>query len=384
MEIYLDNSATTRPCEAAILAAEESMRECFYNPSALYGQAFRAEKKITECRKLIAATLGANEKNVIFTSGGTESDNLAIWGLLSTSRSQGQILFSAGEHDAVKNTCLAAGEKLHRKVQEIPLTREGRLDLNALEELLREETALICVMQVCNETGAIFPIREVCRLRDELAPDGRIHVDGVQGYLRVPFSLKDCRVQSYALSGHKIHAPKGIGALVLGENVRLSPLMQGGGQQNGLRSGTENTPGIAGLGAAVSAFPKDGGAKMAQMKMRLAEKLRERIPGMRINGPLPGEEDGAGHILNVSFPPVRSETLLHAMEGCGIVIGTGSACSAKKGKHSRVLEAMGVPYDGLESAVRISLSVENTPEEMDICAEKLAENVSFLSRFVRR
>jgi len=384
MNVYLDNSATTRPFEAVVEAMNKNMLEGFYNPSALYAPAMYAERAMTDARKAIAATLKANEKNVIFTSGGTESDNLAIWGWLQAQRTPGEVLYTAAEHAAVKNACLEAEKRFGVKTKEIPLLSNGSIDLSALEEMVNENTQLICVMHVCNETGVIMPISEICALRDRLAPKAAIHVDGVQGYLRIPFSFQQYKVQSYALSAHKIHGPKGVGALVLREGHRIKPQMAGGGQQNDLRSGTENTCGIAGLYEAVRQYPTDGTARMLAMKKLLVSLLAEKLPEMVVLG-LPADDAmSAAHILNAAFPPVRAETLLHALEMDGICVGTGSACSSKRGKHSTVLSAMGCATNIMEGAIRISLSPTNTEEEMRYTAEKIIEKVGMLRKFTRR
>ncbi len=384
MNVYLDNSATTRPFESVAAAMNTSMLEGFYNPSALYAPALYAERGMTEARRAIAASLNANEKNVIFTSGGTESDNLAIWGWLQGQRTSGEVLYSAAEHAAVKNACLEAEKRFGCNAREIPLLKSGSIDLQALEGLINDQTQLICLMHVCNETGVIMPIKEVCDLRDRLAPKAAIHVDGVQGYLRVPFSFQRYKVQSYALSAHKIHGPKGVGALVLRDGHRIKPQMVGGGQQNDLRSGTENTCGIAGLHEAVKQYPKDGSDRMLAMKRLLVNLLADKLPEMTVVG-LPAEDTmSAGHILNVAFPPVRAETLLHALEMDGICVGTGSACSSKKGKHSAVLTAMGCTPAVMDGAVRISLSPCNTEEEMRYTAEKIIEKVEMLRKYSRR
>ena len=384
MQVYLDNSATTRPSEACVKAMNESMLTCFHNPSALYTPAMHAERAVADARRVIAASLQANEKNVIFTSGGTESDNLAIWGCLAAQRKPGEVLYTAAEHAAVKNACLEAETRFGCKTREIPLLTNGLVDLDALESMLNAETQLICVMQVCNETGVIMPLEEICALRDRLAPQAAIHVDGVQGYLRVPFSFRKLKVQSYAISAHKIHGPKGVGALVLRDGFRIKPQIAGGGQQNGLRSGTENTTGIAGLKAAVENYPDDGMERMQVLKKLLLELLCDQLPETSVAG-LPADDPmSAGHILNVAFPPVRAETLLHALEEDGVYVGTGSACSSKKGKHSSVLTAMKCAPAVMEGAVRISLCPENTEDEIRFTAEKIIEKVTMLRRFTRR
>lgn len=383
MEVYLDNSATTRPCERAVEAMTESMREGFYNPSALYAPAMRAERELSDARRAIAASLGAAEKNVLFTSGGTESDNLAVLGYMQGRRG-GELLYTAAEHPAVKNACLEAEKRFACNAREIPLLTNGSVNLPALEAMLSPATRMICVMQVCNETGVVMPLGEICTLRDHLAPSAAIHVDGVQGYLREPFSFRDVNVQSYALSAHKIHGPKGVGALVYRGGFRIHPQMVGGGQQDNLRSGTENTVGIAGLHAAVASYPESGAAQMAALKRRLAGQLKEALPETTVIG-LPADDPmSAGHILCVAFPPVRAETLLHALEADGICVGTGSACSSKKGRRSAVLTAMKQIPEVMDGAIRISLCPWNTAEEIRYAGEKIIEKVAVLRRFTRR
>lgn len=380
MSIYLDNSATTRVCQAAVSAMTRCMQEGFFNPSALYAPALETEKMMRACRETLLRAVHARQgSQVIFTSGGTEADNLAILGRLASVRGGGRILFSAGEHPAVKEACLAAGGF---EALSVPYDREGVVDLEALEKLMTPDTRLICCMQVNNETGAIQPLEAIASLRNRLAPEAHLHVDGVQGFLRVPFDMPEIQADSYALSGHKIHGPKGIGALITAPGVRVHPRALGGGQESGLRSGTENTPGIAGLLAAVEAYPVAN--EMQQVKMHLWHQLKEQIPEAAINGPAPDGDHAAPHILNVSLPPVRSETMLHALEGAGIYVGMGSACSSHKQKVSAVLRAMNTPQRMAESALRFSLSPENTREEMEQVARACKQNYAVLSKFQRR
>ena len=334
MQVYLDNSATTRPCPQSVEAVAQSMTEAFHNPSALYAPAMRAEHALADARRAIAATLGAQEKNVIFTSGGTESDNLAIWGRLAAMHHPGEVLYTAAEHEAVKNACLEAQARYGVAAREIPLLPSGTVDLTALEGMLGPQTALICVMQ--------------------------------------------------ALSAHKIHGPKGVGALVLADGARIKPIVAGGGQQGGLRSGTENTSGIAGMVAAVQSYPSDAMERMRGLKRLLLSLLTETLPETTVAGLPVDDPMSAGHILNVSFPPVRAETLLHALEADGICVGTGSACSSKKGRRSPVLTAMHLPPQVMDSAIRMSLCPFNTEEEMRYTAEKIIDRVGQLRRFTRR
>ena len=384
MRIYLDNSATTRVCDAAAEAVQHSMREGFYNPSALYASALESEHGLREARRQIAFRLDADEKNVIFTSGGTESDNLAIWGQLEALHRPGDVLYTAAEHPAVRNACLEAQRRFGANPREIPLTKDGLVDMAALEAMLSPNTGLICVMQVCNETGVIMPLGDVCALRDRLAPAAAIHVDGVQGFLREPVSFRALGIQSYALSAHKFHGPKGVGALVLGNGARVRPMMAGGGQQGDLRSGTENTCGIAGMRAAIESFPADAREHMRKLKYLLVQQLRQSLPETVVLGLPPEHPASAGHILSVAFPPVRAETLLHALDGDGICVGTGSACSSKKGRHSHVLTAMRASPAAMDGAIRISLCPDNTEDEMRRTAERIAAHVSMLKRFARR
>lgn len=379
MPIYLDNSATTRPSEAVVAAMAKCMREGYFNPSALYAPALQSAKMLREGREaLLAAVHAPAGSRVVFTSGGTEADNLAVLGSLSAQRG-GDILYSAGEHPAVREACLSV-KGLNAKV--IPYTRAGLVDLDALEGLLSPETRLICCMQVNNETGAIQPLARIARLRDRMAPDALLHVDGVQGFLRVPVDMSALKIDSYALSGHKLHAPKGIGALIAGPRVRLRAQLLGGGQEGALRSGTENTPGIAGLIAAVRDYPVD--ADMRSVKMRLWALLQTAVPGAVVNGPAPDSDDAAPHILNVSLPPVRSETMLHALEAKEIYVGMGSACSSHKQKISPVLESMHVPRSVAESALRFSLCPENTQEEMERTAQAVGQCYALLAKYQRR
>lgn len=378
MQCYLDNSATTRPTEYVADAVRQCMLEGFYNPSALYASALNSEKKMSACREAIAKELHANARNVIFTSGGTEADNLAILGGLSFFRG-GRVLFSAGEHPAVRAACESVRNQFD--VQEIPYDSEGRADLAALRTLLTEDTRLICVMQVNNETGAIMPLSEIAALRDQICPKALLHVDGVQGFMRLPVDMRKLGIDSYALSGHKIHAPKGIGALVTSSRMKIAPRALGGGQERALRSGTENTPGVAGLMAAIESYLREN--DMMQVKMHLYECLKD-IAGDRffVNGPSP--EDSAPHILNCSLVPVRSETMLYALEGDQVYVANGSACSSRKQKISAVLAAMNTPRKQAESAIRFSLSPYTTMEEIDYAVSCIRRHYDMFKRYERR
>lgn len=376
---YLDNSATTRPCAAVVEAMVRCMTEDFYNPSSVYRPAVDAFRAVRECREDVLRAVHGDGCDLIFTSGGTESNNLAILGSVARMRGPQVVAVSAVEHPSVRE----AFEQLRAEghdVRVIGVSQSGELCWEQLEHALDDGASLVSCMQVNNETGALL---DVARLHRTVNGRALIHVDGVQGFLRVPFDMKCADL--YTLSGHKIHGPKGIGALVVRKGVRLAPRQIGGGQENGMRSGTENTPGIAGLHAAVNELTKRQNGLFEDLmakKLHLIDAFREAVPGLLVNGPEP--EQAAPHIVNLSFPNVRGEVMLHALEAEGVYASTGSACSSKKLKVSSVLLAMGVSPERAEWALRFSLSPHTTIEEIDDAAEKLRTIYGMLSRFRRR
>lgn len=276
-----------------------------------------------------------------------------------------------------------AAEQGHT-VEEIPVDAQGLPDLAALEAMLETPCDLVSVMQVCNETGAVAPLSDIAALLKRKAPNARLHVDGVQGFLRLPMDVSAQHVAFYTVSAHKIHGPKGIGALLARKGVPFSPLWQGGGQEGGLRSGTENTPGIAGLLAAVRAFPgEETMASMRALKVRLWTLLQAGIPELLLNGPPPEHETSAPHILNASFPGVRGEVLLHALEAADIYVSTGAACSTRRKKENHVLKAMGRDAEAQEGALRFSLCPETTLDEIEQAAQACIAQYDILRRFRR-
>ena len=378
--IYLDNSATTRPFDEVIDKMSACMREEYFNPSAVYAPAMLAGRILTETREAIASQLGGRVK-VVFTSGGTEADNLALLGTARALRGRkGHFITTKVEHPAILETA-AELERLGHSVTYIGVDEEGTVDVDALVDAVREDTALVSVMQVNNEVGAVMPIEEISRCVKEKNPRTLIHVDGVQGFMRVPMHMNRMGVDLYSLSGHKIHGPKGIGALAMSDRARPLCIAFGGGQENGLRSGTENVPGIAGLGQAVRAFARldDPASDMMELKMRLRDGILQAVPDAKVNGPT----GGAPHILNVTFP-VKGEVLLHVLEGAGILCSTGSACASHKKSASHVLTAMGVPDKEIDGALRFSLCPMNTPEEIDETVAQIRKSVEMLRAFKRR
>lgn len=378
--IYLDNSATTRPFDEVIDKMSACMREEYFNPSAVYAPAMLAGRILTETREAIASQLGGRVK-VVFTSGGTEADNLALLGTARALRGRkGHFITTKVEHPAILETA-AELERLGHSMTYIGVDEEGTVDVDALVDAVREDTALVSVMQVNNEVGAVMPIEEISRRVKEKNPRTLIHVDGVQGFMRVPMHMNRMGVDLYSLSGHKIHGPKGIGALAMSDRARPLCIAFGGGQENGLRSGTENVPGIAGLGQAVRAFARldDPASDMMELKMRLRDGILQAVPDAKVNGPT----GGAPHILNVTFP-VKGEVLLHALEGAGILCSTGSACASHKKSASHVLTAMGVPDKEIDGALRFSLCPMNTPEGIDETVAQIRKSVEMLRAFKRR
>lgn len=375
---YLDNSATTMPCREAVEAVRKCLEEEYYNPSSVYGPAVRAWKDLDAARQDIMRAVSAGGCRLIFTSGGTEANNLAIIGYASRCRKPGIAAVTKVEHPSVS----ASFEEIRNmgwEVREIGVDMKGAPDWNALEKALDDGAELVSMMQVNNETGVLLDSERLKKLVNGRAV---VHVDGVQGFLRVPFDMGCCSM--YTVSSHKIHGPKGIGALIVRDGIRLKPRQVGGGQEQGERSGTENTPGIYGFAAAVRAMGPAGEVfgKVMEKKLELIEAFRRKVPELKINGPDP--EQAAPHIVNIGFPGVRGEVMLHALERHGVYVSTGSACSSKKLKVSRVLTQMGIPPREAEWAIRISLSPYTTSEEIINAAEAAGVEYGLLKRYQRR
>ena len=378
--IYLDNSATTRTLDAAAEAAAKYMRQDFFNPSAAYSPAVEAERAVNAARGRLASMIHAAPEEIIYTSGGTESNNTAIFGALKARRGTGRIIVGATEHPSVYSAIMTL--KGPYNVTEARVDSTGTQDVNSLMSALSNDVAFVSIMHVNNETGAINDIPSIYKAVKQRVPGAIMHVDGVQGFLKVPFDARYCDM--YSISGHKFHAPKGVGALYIKRGVRFAGGQIGGGQERNLRSGTTNTPGIMGMDAAIEYYQANLDEirrKLMQMKLRLAKNL-SFIRDAYINGPEPSL--GAPHILNVSFLGVRGEVLLHALEEKGIYVSTGSACSAHKKGKNRILNAMGVVGDRQEGAIRFSICPFNTEDEMDITADVIEEQLAFLRRFKRR
>ncbi|MCQ2553622.1 MAG: cysteine desulfurase [Clostridia bacterium] len=367
MFVYLDNSATTKPYPCVIEAVNKVLVDDFGNPSTLYTLGLSAEKIVKSARDTIAKKIGAKAEEVFFTSCGSESDNTAIFGAYRARCKQGKrIITTAVEHPAV----LRCFEELQRQgadVVYVPVNPDGTLNMEEFEKALTPDTILVSIMHVNNESGAIFPIEEIGKMLSKMPNKPIFHSDCVQSFGKLDIDVKKMGVDIISISGHKVHAPKGIGALYIKKGLHIPVFMFGGGQESGFRSGTENMPGIAGFGAAVSNMNVQKAASaMAEAKNYLKEKLLANIENIKINTP----DNSAPSVLNVSFVGCRAEVLLHTLEQDEIYISTGSACSSKS-KGSHVLRAMNLKADEIEGAIRFSFSEDNTKEQMDYVAEKV-------------
>ncbi len=384
MEAYLDNSATTRCYEEVRDVVVKTMMEDYGNPSAMHLKGVEAEKYVKEAAKKIAATLKVQEKEIYFTSGGTEGDNWALLGTAMAKQRQGKhIITTVFEHSAV-SAPLAWLEEQGYEITRIPVDEEGNLSLEQLREAVRKDTILVSTMYVNNEMGAVVPVEEIGKIVKEKNPAALYHVDAIQAYGKYRIYPKRMGIDLLAVSGHKIHGPKGIGFLYISEKAKIRPLILGGGQQGGMRSGTDNVPGIAGLGAAAERIYRDLDANTEQMrklKLYFAQELG-KIENVKINGPKP--EQGAPHILNVSFLGVRSEVLLHTLEEMGIYVSAGSACSSHKRTGSSTMAALGLSPEQKESAVRFSFSEFTSKEELDYTLEALKKVLPMLRRYARK
>lgn len=384
MEVYFDNSATTRCYGEVKDIVVKTMLEDYGNPSAMHTKGVEAEQYVKAAASRIARILKVTEKEILFTSGGTESNNLAlIGGAMANKRAGNHIITTAVEHAAVARPVEFLKEQGF-EVTILPVDEQGVVRLDALEAALREDTILVSTMYVNNEVGSVMPVEKIAALVHEKSPKALYHVDAIQAFGKFRIYPKKMGIDLLSVSGHKIHGPKGVGFLYISSRAKVQPMILGGGQQNGMRSGTDNVPGIAGLGVAAETIYTDFEEKtehLYQLKEKMASGLAE-LEDVKINGmPL---REGAPQILSVSFMGIRSEVLLHTLEEKGIYVSAGSACSSHKRKASATLTAMGMPASQIECTVRISFSEENTFEEADYCLEVLKEVVPLLRRYSRR
>ena len=368
MEVYLDNAATTMVCSEAADIAYNVMTEFYGNPSSTHTKGREAKSVLDHARKQVADALGCGPSEVFFTSCGSESDNWAIKkGAESMARKGKHIISSLVEHDAVRKT-LYDLEKQGFEVSFLEPEADGSVSVRAVENVLREDTILVTLMMVNNETGGVTDIAGIAKILKAHRSQALLHTDAVQGFMKIPFSAKTLGADMISISGHKIHAPKGIGALYIKTGVKIKPFIRGGAQEAGMRAGTEPMPQIAAFGAACE-IAKAGMAlnseKMAELRQSAVERLCAELPEARVIG------GGAPHILSVSLPGWRSEVIMNFLESKGVYISRSSAC--KKGGRSHVLEALGLPTEVIDGAVRISFSRFTTQSDIDALCSALRE-----------
>lgn len=384
MQAYLDNSATTRCSERAKDLMVKLLMEDYGNPSSLHTMGVTAENYIKEAKKRIAATLKADEKEILFTSGGTESNNTALIGAaLANKRAGNHIITTSIEHASV-SAAAAYLEELGFRVTYLSVDSDGVISLDELKEAVCSETILVSLMMVNNEIGAVEPIAEAAKIIKARNPNTLLHVDAIQAYGKYRIYPKKLGVDLLSVSGHKIHAPKGTGFLYIKDKTKIKPLIYGGGQQKGMRSGTENVPGAAALGEAAMEIYEAFDEKIEHLyclKERFIEGVTQ-IEGVRVNGKT--GRDSAPQIVSVSVEGVRSEVLLHALEEKEIYVSAGSACSSNKPAPSKTLQGIGLTKERLESTVRFSFCVNTTEAEIDYSVEQMKEIVPFYRRFIRK
>lgn len=385
MEVYLDNSATTRCYPEVGELVYKVMCRDYGNPSSMHRKGVEAEHYVKESKEILSRLLKVNAKEIFFTSGGTESDNLALIGTARAARRSGNhLITSAIEHPAILNTMRHLEEEEGFRVTYLPVDANGQIKLEALREALCKDTVLVSVMYVNNEVGAVQPIERAVKLVKSYNPRILFHSDAVQGFGKYRIYPKRLGVDLLSVSGHKIHGPKGIGFLYINEKVKIIPIVYGGGQQKDIRSGTENVPGIAGIGLASKMIYQDLDMKVALMR-ELKEHFLEgvsRIENTTIHGLT--DENSAPHIISVGFAGIRSEVLLHALEEKGIYVSSGSACASNHPAVSGVLKGIGAAREYLDATLRFSMSEFTTKEEIDYTLETLYNCVPVLRKYTRR
>ena len=392
--IYLDNSATTRAFDEVTEYVAHVMKDVYGNPSSMHMAGVDAEGEVKKAREIIANVMKADPKEILFTSGGTESDNLALIGCAEANKRAGMHLITTKiEHPAVLET-MKHLEEAGFNVTYLDVEKDGRLNPETLKEALSKETTLVSIMHVNNEIGALNDIEKLASVVKEFNPSILFHTDAVQSFGKIPLFPKRSKIDLVSVSGHKIHGPKGIGFLYVNEKVKIRPVIFGGGQQKGMRSGTENVPGIAGLGLATKMICDglEGNTdRLYDLKGYFIGKLKQ-LPDVTINGiPEHASDDAkegirhtAPHIISASFEGVRAEVLLHALESRDIYVSSGSACASNKPATSATLLAIGLDRKLLDSTIRFSMSIETTQEELDKAYEALSEELPKLRKYSRR
>lgn len=387
MEAYLDNGATTKTLESVKDVIVKVLCEDYGNPSSMHQKGVDAEKYIIEAKNIIADSLKADPKEIVFTSGGTESNNMALIGAaMAYKRSGNHIITTRIEHPSIHNP-LSFLEETGFRISYLPVDKYGKVEIDALLNEICEETILVSIMYVNNEIGSVQDIAQIAKLIKGKNPKVIFHVDGIQAYGKYRIFPKKMGIDLLSISGHKIHGPKGIGALYIRDKVKMKPILFGGGQQKGMRSGTENVPGIAGLGVAVKEIYMDHELKIKKLyglKKIFIQGIKE-IEDIIINGITDNEEltDTAPHIISVSFGGIRSEVLLHTLEENNIYVSAGSACASNHPQLSGTLKAIGIKKELLDSTIRFSFSINTTLEEIEYTLSTLKEVIPVLRRYSR-
>lgn len=394
--IYLDNSATTRPFDEVREIMNRTMDVDFGNPSSMHNLGVASENYIKKAKEQIAKTLKCKESEILFTSGGTESDNMAIiGGCMANARIGKHIITTSIEHPAILDTC-AFMEKQGYEVTYLPVDNSGRVKIEDLKNALRKDTVIVSIMHVNNEIGSVMPLEEIGKIVKENNPATLFHVDSVQGYGKYKINPKKLNIDLMSVSGHKIHGPKGVGILYIAEKTKISPIIFGGGQQKAMRSGTENVPGIAGIGLAAELIYKDFDEKinkLYELKQYFVSELI-KIENVSVNGLVKDDTADAGtdidsikktapHVVSASIKGVRAEVMLHTLEDRGIYVSSGSACATNKPSISATLKSIGLQTELLDSTIRFSMSVETTREDIDETLSVLREVIPQLRKYLR-
>ena len=384
MEVYLDNAATTKVSKAAAEAMMRMLTEDYGNPSSLHNKGFAAEKAVEESRQIIASAMKVSKNDLYFTSGGTEGNNMVFHGITEAYKRRGKhILVSDIEHPSVKDAAFHL-EDAGFEVEAVPVDGQGYMSPDTLADMVREDTILVSVMHVNNEIGTIQDIGALVKAAKTKNKNLAFHVDAIQSFGKYELLPGRLGVDLVTASAHKIHGPKGVGALWVSPKVRLVPLVYGGDQQKGIRSGTENVPGIVGFGVATAeayAELSERQSHLQAIRRYCIEQVTTRIEGVLLNS---DPDKGACHILNIRVTGVKSEVLLHSLEEAQVYVSTGSACSSNKKHHSSTLQALGQDSDATDQAIRLSFSKETSREEIDALVDKLVEVVPMLRRFRKK
>lgn len=386
MQVYLDNSATTRCFDEVADYMAHIMKDVFGNPSSMHMVGIEAEKEVKKAKEIIANNLKVSEKEILFTSGGTESDNMALIGCaMANKRAGNRIITSKVEHPAILETVKYL-EKQGFEIVYLPVDKLGRVSVDSVKQALTDDTIIVSIMHVNNEIGAVMPIEEIGKAIKDYKSSILFHVDAVQSFGKYRINPKKMKIDLLSVSGHKIHGPKGMGFLYINDKVKISPIIFGGGQQRALRSGTENVPGIAGIGLATKLIYDDFDNKidnLYSLKEYFCTKLSQ-MDGVSLNGyDATDVRSSAPHVVSASFAGIRAEVLLHALEAKGIYVSSGSACASNKPAISETLKAIELDDKLLDSTIRFSMSVETTKEEIDYTLEVLNSECEKLKKYAR-